>query len=83
MRGLNVLLVEGGQGRGGADCRWHAGAFLWVALCLAVLVIIELLSPSESVPVQRLGGGAFTFETPLAPVSRTTIRGAGVTLWSE
>ena len=75
MRGLNVLLVEGGQGRGGADCRWHAGVFLWVALCLAALVIIEASFPSGEPPSARSGGGSFSQFTASAPIDPDFARG--------
>ena len=61
---VEVYGVAGGQGRLGADCLWHAGVLLWVALNLAALLIVQTSFPSGEPPSAQPYGGGSLFRDP-------------------
>ncbi len=77
---LPPAVVAGGATRRGTDVIGSVGFMLGAAVCYVALVIIEASFPSGE-PPSSVGGGSFSSETPLAPVLRTTTRGAGAHFW--
>lgn len=85
MRGLNMW--KAGDTEYGGTVLWDAARIEWlmwaaVIPLLLAFACLESSSPSGE-PPSNVGGGSFSLETPLAAVSRTTIRGAAAPLWSE